>query len=175
MVARRRRPVGLIAEALIVAKNRTQLSISPDPVRRIERRKGTAEWFGGAVHSTGRITVRYLMFIKHTEDYRNREIPAGLYEAMGEFVGEAMKMGIIIDTAGLKPTSEATRVRLSGRKISVTDGPFTESKEVVGGYALMELKSREEALAYAKRFMDLHLQHWPEFEGECEVRQVENQ
>jgi hypothetical protein len=119
-------------------------------------------------------SMRYMMFIKHTEDYRNKEIPAGLYEAMGEFVGDAMKSGAIIDTAGLKPTSEGSRVRLSGRKVTVTDGPFTESKEIVGGYALMEMKSHAEALEYARKFMDLHLKHWPEFEGECEVRPLED-
>ena len=118
--------------------------------------------------------MRYMMFIKHTEDYRNKEVPAGLYEAMGKFVGAGMKSGAIIDTAGLKPTAEGSRVRLTGRKITVTDGPFTEAKEVVGGYALMEMKSKTEALEYARQFMDLHLKHWPEFEGECEVRPLED-
>jgi hypothetical protein len=119
--------------------------------------------------------MRYLMFIKHTEDYRNREIPAGLYEAMGQFVEAAMKSGAIIDTAGLKPTADGSRVQLRGRKITVTDGPFTETKEIIGGYALMEMKSKAEALEYATRFMELHRQHWPEFEGECEVRPLEDQ
>ena len=118
--------------------------------------------------------MRYMMFIKHTEDYRNKQIPAGLYEAMGEFVGAGMKSGAIIDTAGLKPTSAGSRVRLAGRKITVTDGPFTESKEIIGGYALMEMRSNAEALEYARKFMDLHLTHWPEFEGECEVRPLED-
>ena len=118
--------------------------------------------------------MRYMMFIKHSEDYRNKQIPPGLEEAMGEFVGAGLKSGAIIDTAGLKPTSEASRVRLSGRKISVTDGPFTEAKEIIGGYALMEMKSHTEALEYARRFMDLHRTHWPEFEGECEVRPLED-
>jgi len=119
--------------------------------------------------------MRYMMFIKHPEDYRGKTPPAALYEAMGEFVGAAMKSGALIDGAGLKPLSDATRVRLSGRKITVTDGPFAEAKEVVGGYALMEMKSKEEVLEYARKFMDLHLQHWPEFEGECEVRPLQDQ
>ena len=119
--------------------------------------------------------MRYMMFIKHTEDYRNKEVPTGLYEAMGEFVGAGLESGAIIDTAGLKPTSDGSRVRLSGRKITVTDGPFIESKEIIGGYALMEMRSKAEALEYARKFMDLHLQHWPDFEGECEVRPVEDQ
>ena len=117
--------------------------------------------------------MKYMMFIKHTEDYRNKTVPAGLYEAMGEFVGAAMKRGAIIDTAGLQPTSAGQRVRLEGGKIRVIDGPFTESKEIVGGYALVETKTREEALALAKEFMELHRIHWPEFECVSEVRQVE--
>src|SRR5262245_43703760 len=119
--------------------------------------------------------MRYLMLIKHTEDYQNKEVPAGLYEAMGEFVGAGLKNGAIIATAGLKPTADGHRVQLRGRTISVTDGPFTETKEIIGGYALMEMKSKAEALEYARKFMDLHLRYWPEFEGECEVRPVENQ
>src|SRR5436190_8833879 len=100
--------------------------------------------------------MRYMMFIKHTEDYRMEEVPQSLFAAMGEFVGEAMKSGAIIDTAGLQPTAKGKKVRLTGGKLSVIDGPFVETKEVVGGYAIGEFKSDEEALALAKRFMDLH-------------------
>ena len=117
--------------------------------------------------------MRYMMFIKHTEDYRNRKVPAGLYEAMGEFVGDATKRGVMVDTAGLMPTSKGTRVSLRGGKITVSDGPFTESKEIVGGYAVVDAKTREEALELARKFMDLHRIHWPEFEGECEIRPLE--
>ena len=117
--------------------------------------------------------MRYMMFIKHTEDYRNRTVPAKLYEAMGEFVGEAMKKGQIVDTAGLQPTSAGMRVSLRKGKLLVTDGPFTESKEIVGGYAIVNAKSRHEALELAREFMELHRVHWPEFEGECEVRPLE--
>ena len=117
--------------------------------------------------------MRYMMFIKHTEDYRMEEVPQSLFAAMGEFVGEAMKNGSIVDTAGLEPTAKAKKVRLAGGKLSVIDGPFTESKEVVGGYAIVNAKSDDEALALATRFMDLHRIHWPKFTGECEVRRLE--
>jgi hypothetical protein len=117
--------------------------------------------------------MRYMMFIKHTEDYRMEEVPQSLFAAMGEFVEESFKNGSLIDTAGLQPTSKGKRVRLSGGKITVIDGPFAESKEVVGGYALIEAKSDDEALALARRFMDLHRVHWPAFQGECEVRPLE--
>ena len=94
-------------------------------------------------------------------------------DAMGTFVGESMKNGIVLDTAGLKPTADGARVRLANRKMQVTDGPFTESKEIIGGYALVEAKSTAEAIDFAKQFMELHRVHWPEFDGECEVRPLE--
>jgi hypothetical protein len=61
----------------------------------------------------------------------------------------------------------------SAGKITVMDGPFAESKEIVGGYAIMDAKLREEALALARHFMELHLKHWPTFDGECEMRPLE--
>ena len=118
--------------------------------------------------------MKYLMLIKHSENYRGQPIPQALMDAMGEFVGEGFKSGYLKDTAGLKPTSEGFRVRSSKNKLKVTDGPFTESKEVVGGYALVDVPSRDEAMRVARDFMELHRVHWPEFEGECEVRPVED-
>lgn len=118
--------------------------------------------------------MKFMMFIKHTEDYRNRTPPPGLYEAMGKFVDESFKNGTLVDTAGLKPTKDGMKVRLSNGKIMTTDGPFTESKEIVGGYAIINAKSREHAREIAEQFMDLHRIHWPEFEGECEVRPLED-
>lgn len=117
--------------------------------------------------------MKYLMLIKHEEKYRNDEIPAGLMDAMGKHVEEGFKSGKLKDTAGLKPTAEGFQVRNRAGKTSVTDGPFTETKEVVGGYALFELASREEALQAARDFMEIHRAHWPEFDGVCEVRPLE--
>jgi len=119
--------------------------------------------------------MRYMMFIKHTQDYGKVQPPAGLYEDMGKFIEETTKSGNFVGGAGLQPTSAGTRVRLKDGKITVVDGPFTESKEIVGGYAIIDAKSREEALALARRFMELHQKHWPTFEGECEVRPFEEE
>ena len=118
--------------------------------------------------------MKYLMMIKHSEKYRSEAIPQGLMDAMGVFVAESMKSGILKDTAGLKGTAEGFRVRSSGGRLSVTDGPFTETKEVVGGFAMVEVPSREEALKVAREFMELHRVHWPAFDGECEVRPLED-
>lgn len=119
--------------------------------------------------------MRYMMFIKHTEDYGNADAPAILYQEMGKFIEEATKSGNFVGGAGLQPTSAGSVVKLRKGKITVTDGPFAETKEVVGGYAIMDAKTREEALALARRFMELHLKYWPAFEGECEVRPLEDE
>ncbi len=118
--------------------------------------------------------MKFLMLINHSESHRSQPVPQGLMDAMGVFVTEGFKSGMLKDTAGLKATAEGHRVRLSGGKLKVTDGPFTEAKEVVGGYALVEVKSKEEALEVARQFMELHRVHWPAFEGECEVRPLED-
>ena len=117
--------------------------------------------------------MKYLMMIKHLESSRNEAIPQALNDAMGQFVGESMKKGILKDTAGLRPTSEGFKIRSSKNKLSVTDGPFTEGKEVIGGYALVEVPSRDEAMKVARDFMELHRLHWPTFECECEVRALD--
>ena len=118
--------------------------------------------------------MKFLMMIKHSERHREMDIPAGLLEAMGTFVGANLKSGVLVDTAGLKPTRDGFRVRLEGGTLSTTDGPFVETKEVVGGYAIVHVKTRDEALAVAREFMDLHRIHWPAFVGECEVRPLED-
>jgi hypothetical protein len=118
--------------------------------------------------------MKYLMLIKHTEGYRNQQIPQGLMDAMGKFVEEGFKSGVLKDTAGLKPTADAFRIRQSGGKLQATDGPFAETKEVVGGFALIEVKSDDEAREVARQFMELHRIHWPQFEGECEARPLED-
>lgn len=117
--------------------------------------------------------MRFMMFIKHPKDYAGIEVPQSLHGAMGELVGESIQKGIFVDGAGLQPLANATRVRLAGGKVSVTDGPFAEAKEVVGGYALCEFPTHADAVAFAERFMELHRAHWPGFEGEAEVRPLE--
>lgn len=117
--------------------------------------------------------MRYMMFIKHGEDIRVENVPPALMDAMGKFVNENLKSGVLVDTAGLQPTAKGKRVTLKRGKIAVTDGPFTEAKEVVGGYAIVDVKSDQEALEVARKFMDLHRVHWPAFEGSCEVRPLE--
>jgi hypothetical protein len=91
-------------------------------------------------------------------------------EAMGKFVEQKMKEGTLVDTGGLLPTKDGFRVRLSGGKLTITDGPFAESKEVIGGWAILQGKTRAEVVELSREFMELHRKYWPEFEGESEVR-----
>ena len=93
-------------------------------------------------------------------------------DAIAKLAEEAVKAGTMLGSGGLTPTAQGARVRLSGGKVTVIDGPFTEAKEVIGGYAQFELKSKEEAIESAVRFMELHKKHWPGWEGETEVRQM---
>jgi hypothetical protein len=114
--------------------------------------------------------MKYLTFIRHSEKYRESQPPAALMEAMGKFVEKSMKDGTLVDTGGLLPSKDGARVRLSRGRITVTDGPFTETKEVIGGWAILNAESKADAIRMATEFMELHRKHWPEFEGESEVR-----
>ena len=118
--------------------------------------------------------MKYMMFIKHAESYRSQPIPPELLKAMGEFVNAGLQKGWLKETSGLKASSEGRRMRLSGGKLTVTDGPFSESKEVVGGFAIVEVDSKAEALEIGRQFMELHRVHWPQFECESEIRPFED-
>jgi hypothetical protein len=113
--------------------------------------------------------MRFMMIVKSAE--RSGPPPKGLMDAVAKLAEEATKAGEMIESGGLASTATGARVRLSGGKVTVTDGPFTEAKEVFGGYAVFELKSKKEAVERAVGFMELHKQLWPEWEGETEVRQ----
>ncbi len=114
--------------------------------------------------------MKYLAFIRHPERYRESPPPPALMKAMGEFVERSMKDGTLVDTGGLLPSKDGVRVRLAKGEITVTDGPFSESKEVIGGWAILRADSKAEAIRIATEFMELHRRHWPGFEGESEVR-----
>ena len=118
--------------------------------------------------------MRFLMFIKHAETATPVQPPKGLMDAMGGFVAEGFEKGWLKETGGLKGPSESRRIRSKGGKLTVTDGPFTESKEIVGGFALVETKTREEAMEIAMKFMEMHRVHAPDFECESEVRPFED-
>jgi len=121
--------------------------------------------------------MQFLMLIKiaNDTDYEaGKPPPAELEAAMGELIGEWSKTGAFVSAAGLKPTSHASRLRLNRGKVAVSDGPFTEAKEVIGGFFLLEAKDKAEALEMTRRFVELHGQILgADFVLECELRQLD--
>src|SRR6266704_2049441 len=107
----------------------------------------------------GDLTMRFMMLVKHAEN--SGAPPKELMDAIAKLSEEAVKAGTMVASGGLAPTAASTRVRVSRGQITTTDGPFTEAKEIVGGIAIFDLKSKEEAVEGALRFMELHKKHWP--------------
>jgi hypothetical protein len=93
-----------------------------------------------------------------------------LMSDMGKLIEEATRDGSLVRTAGLRPTKEGKRMRWNRGALSTVDGPFVETKEVIGGFAILEAKSMPDALALTKRFLEVHGDEW---NIECEVRQIE--
>ena len=111
--------------------------------------------------------MRFLGYTLANEAETPTEPPSpDMYEKMGKFVEEATKAGIVVATGGIAPTSEGAIVSLKGGEFTVLDGPFTEAKELVGGWCLMECRDKEEAVEWTKRFLSVL------GEGECRVRPV---
>jgi hypothetical protein len=116
--------------------------------------------------------MRYLLLIQINPDAAGPTGPdERLAEAMGTLLEDMTKAGVLLDTAGLRPIEEAIRVRLADGEQTVIDGPFTESKEVVGGYCLLQERSKREAVEWASRFLALH---GPDWEMAIEIRQLDD-
>jgi hypothetical protein len=115
--------------------------------------------------------MRYMIIVKGSENLAaSGPPPAALVEAIDRLGEELAKKGTMVSFGGLQPTSSGARMRVTNGKIITTDGPFTESKEVIGGFSILDVASKEEALAEARNFMELHRVHWPNWEGEIEIR-----
>ncbi|WP_329388997.1 YciI family protein [Streptomyces sp. NBC_01351] len=114
---------------------------------------------------------RFLTMIRIDEqNLPPEQFPADFEQRMGALFEEITKAGVMLDTAGLLPTAEGTRLTWSGGKISYTDGPFTETKEVVGGYSLTQCKDKAEAIEWTRRFLEVHPAHW---NVSAEVREIQ--
>jgi len=117
--------------------------------------------------------MRYMMIVSGSENLAaSGPPPAALIEAVERLGEEAAKKGSMVSFGGLKPTSSGARMRITNGKIITTDGPFTESKEVIGGFSIFNVASKEEALEEARKLMELHRVHWPNWQGEIEIRQM---
>ena len=108
--------------------------------------------------------MRFLSIYKNVE--RNTPPTPEEMARMGKLIEEGMKAGYLLATEGCMPTALGARVRHSNGNVTVTDGPFTEAKEVVGGFAILKANSKQEAIELAKNFLSLV------GEGECELRQL---
>jgi hypothetical protein len=112
--------------------------------------------------------MRFMYIVKHPGP-STKPTPE-LLEAMHRLTDREIKAGRMIDNGGLMPVETGAQVRIADGKLSVIDGPFVEAKEIVGGYAIFELRDKEEAVAMAVEFMQLHKDFLPGWEGTCEVR-----
>ena len=109
--------------------------------------------------------MRFLSMVRVAET--GQKPTERLMNDMGKLIEEMMKKGKLVRTAGLRPTKDGFRMRSNRGKLSMTEGPFTETKEVIGGYAIFEAKDLAEAIRHTRRFLDVHGEEW---ELECEVR-----
>lgn len=120
--------------------------------------------------------MKHLMLIK--VDAKDMEAgnppPQPLIDAMGVLMGQWSEKGVMVAAEGLRPTSEGARLRLAGGRIDVSDGPFTEAKEVIGGFFILKTATKAEAVALTREFLALHERVLgPDFVIECELRALE--
>jgi len=117
--------------------------------------------------------MRFMMMVKHAEN--QGAPPKELMDAIAGLDEQARKEGRMVANGGLAPLAASTRVRVSQGKLSTLDGPFAETREVVGGFAILECTSKQEAVEGAQYFMELHRKYWPGWEGETEIRRCSGQ
>ncbi|HUL63576.1 MAG TPA: YciI family protein [Burkholderiaceae bacterium] len=115
------------------------------------------------------MNMRFLSMIRINEN--TGQAPSEqLMNDMGKLIDQMAREGTLVKTAGLRPTKEGVRVRLRRGKLSTVDGPFTETREVIGGFAILEAPSMKEAIELTNRFLRVHGDEW---DIECEVRQLD--
>ena len=109
--------------------------------------------------------MRFMIMVKATRDSEaGKQAPESLFAEMAAYHEALVKAGVLLDAAGLQPSSKGWRIRYSGDKRTIVDGPFAETKELIAGYTLIQTKTREEALEWARRFPNPTIDH-----GECEI------
>lgn len=113
--------------------------------------------------------MRFLSMIR-VDETTGQKPSERLMQEMGKLMDEMFREGTLVRTAGLRPTREGVRVRSNHGKLSMTEGPFVETKEVIGGYAIVEAPSMQEAIELTKRFLAVHGDEW---NLECEVRPLD--
>jgi hypothetical protein len=118
--------------------------------------------------------MRFMMMVKGNEKYEaGQPPPPELMAAMAKLEEQDRKAGIVLESGGLLPSSKGAKIRAGRGKLKVIDGPFSEAKELIGGYAIIQAGSKQEAIEHGKRFMQLHVDVLGQsYEGELEIRQL---
>ena len=118
--------------------------------------------------------MRFMTMVKATCEFEEGQPPnPELGAAIEKLAAESFRTGVMVEMGGLLPSAKGARIKVSGGKVTVVDGPFTEFKELIGGYAILNVKSKAEAIEHTKRFMQLHIDVLgPAYQGECEIRQM---
>jgi len=114
--------------------------------------------------------MRYLCFVKMDESQANP--PKAIMDAMEAHIGEAAANGIFLDGGGLYGKADAIEFRVRAGSLTVTDGPYAEAKEVIGGWSICAFETEEQAREEGRRMAELHVTHWPEWEGAIEIRRI---
>ena len=118
--------------------------------------------------------MKFMMMVKADKDYEAGIPPSpALMAAVGQITEEMVNAGVVVETGGLLPSAQGARLRLARSQVTVTDGPFTEAKELVGGYAIIHAASKADAIALGARFLKVHEEALgPSYVGEIEIRQM---
>lgn len=118
--------------------------------------------------------MRFLSMLKMDENLSDTigNPPPALFAAIGAFAAEVAREGLLVEQGGLLPSAAGALIHVDNGRLEIQDGPFTEAKELVGGYSIADFRSREEAVAFSRRFMQVHIDTWPGFVGTCEIRQL---
>ena len=118
--------------------------------------------------------MRFMSMLKFDEDNSFGPPPPELSTAMGSYIEEGLRSGTVVELGGLLPSEAGAIVSLVDGTIKAVDGPFTEARELVGGYAVIDVHSKAEAIEDARRLMQIHADHWPGFSGSWEIRQMDD-
>src|SRR5262245_53129457 len=161
-------PARLVIEARLLKKGPPGMSIRAFLVRR--HGEGRGKGFS-ARREEKELEMRFLSMVKTVEG-DGKVPPPELVEEVERFAEQATKDGTMVMRGGLFPSATSVRVRLENGQIRVIDGPYAEVKEVIGGFSIFDLKSKQEAIDAAVAFMEITRKLWPGWEGECELRQM---
>lgn len=118
--------------------------------------------------------MRFMSMLKFDESRPFGPPPPELFAAMAAYTEEGLRSGKVVEMGALRPTETGAIVSLVDGAVKVIDGPFTEAREMIGGYAVIEVRSKAEAVEDARRLMQIHADHWPGFSGHCELRQLDD-